>query len=163
LKQFCNGGSVGLAPVAASGACVLSGRVVNLGRAVFLLSILVVSAAACSDAPDDRWPVWSYLSPAIVQPRCATASCHSKGSAESGLDLSSVASGYASMTTLSLPLRDKPDQYPRRLVVPYDPDQSRLIWMMRADGARSMPPDRPLADADIRLFEHWILNGAQND
>jgi hypothetical protein len=36
--------------------------------------------------------------------------------------------------------------------------------MLRAQGAPRMPPDRPLADADIRLIETWILNGAtEND
>jgi hypothetical protein len=35
--------------------------------------------------------------------------------------------------------------------------------MLRADGANRMPPDRPLAEADVVLIERWILNGAQKD
>jgi hypothetical protein len=35
--------------------------------------------------------------------------------------------------------------------------------MMRAFGAARMPPDRPLAEADIVLVEDWILAGAKND
>jgi hypothetical protein len=37
------------------------------------------------------------------------------------------------------------------------------VQMLRARGARRMPPDRPLPEADIRLVERWILAGAVND
>ncbi len=32
--------------------------------------------------------------------------------------------------------------------------------MLRARGASRMPPDRPLPEADMRLVERWILDGA---
>jgi len=51
----------------------------------------------------------------------------------------------------------------RPLVTPYDPSQSRLIDVLRGRGAPPMPPDRPLDEADIRLVEDWILNGARKD
>ena len=34
---------------------------------------------------------------------------------------------------------------------------------LRARGAPRMPPDRPLNEADIRLIEQWILDGARRD
>jgi hypothetical protein len=52
---------------------------------------------------------------------------------------------------------------PRQLVIPGNPGQSRIVNMMRAFGAARMPPDRPLAEADIALIEEWILAGAKND
>jgi hypothetical protein len=49
----------------------------------------------------------------------------------------------------------------RPLVTPFDPAQSRVVNMLRAQSAPRMPPDRPLPEADIRLVERWILNGAR--
>ena len=34
---------------------------------------------------------------------------------------------------------------------------------MNAVGSIRMPPDNPLPEADIRLIETWIADGAQND
>lgn len=128
-----------------------------------LLPFLVLAAVAvgCGGTEDAREPVWGYISPAIVQPNCATVSCHSRSAAVAGLDFSTAEAGLESLRRLSLPGRD--GGAPRPLVTPRNPDQSRLMNMLRAEGARRMPPDRPLADADIRLIERWILNGAEND
>jgi len=49
------------------------------------------------------------------------------------------------------------------MIVPGNPEQSRVINMLRAIGASRMPPDRPLAEADIRLIEEWILLGAEKE
>jgi hypothetical protein len=51
----------------------------------------------------------------------------------------------------------------RPLVTPYDPAGSTLINSLRARDQPRMPPDRPLAEADIELIERWILNGACKD
>jgi hypothetical protein len=134
--------------------------------------------SACGDT-DDRPPVWSYLSPAIFQPNCATASCHSEAAAVAGLDFSTPHSGYLSLTRLWVWVEDPTgmggpgcgtvdgtvvcDRKSRPLVTPYDPAASRLINMLRARNAQRMPPDRPLVEADIRLVEKWILNGAKSD
>ena len=48
----------------------------------------------------------------------------------------------------------------RPLVIPYDPDGSRLLYLLRAQGVPRMPPDRPLTEPDIALVRRWILNGA---
>jgi hypothetical protein len=134
-------------------------------RVRIVLFFLAVGAGGCGGTEDDRDPTWSYISPAIIQPNCATSSCHSKGSAVAGLDLTTKDSGYTSLLELDLPLRAAvmPPAKPRRMVTPGNPDESRVVNMLRAQGTQRMPPDRPLAEADIRLIERWILNGAQKD
>jgi hypothetical protein len=133
-------------------------------RVPILLFLLAVGAGGCGGAEDDRDPAWSFISPAIVQPNCATSSCHSQGTAVAGLNLSTAEAGYKSLLMLHLPLRGMAGgAKPRPLVTPGNPDESRVMNMLRADGANRMPPDRPLAEADVRLIERWILNGATKD
>ena len=118
------------------------------------------------------------MSPAIFQPSCATQSCHSQAAAVAGLDFSDPDRGYESLTALWVWVPDPTamdlstlscgtsggqqvcEQRVRPLVTPYDPNESRLVNMLRARGASRMPPDRPLPEADIALVERWILNGA---
>jgi len=134
-------------------------------------------AGGCKQV-DNRPAEWAYISPAIFQPNCATASCHSPAASVSGLDFSTPENGYASLTVLNvviipfpdgggtnnLPTCPPPDQTQacehRPLVTPYDPAGSRVVNMLRARDAPRMPPDRPLPEDDIRLVERWILNGA---
>jgi hypothetical protein len=119
---------------------------------------------ACGGEEDTRDPAWGYISAAIIQPNCATSSCHSKAVAVAGLDLSTVDNGYISLVQLKLAPRGTTKvEPPRPMVLPGNPDESRVMHMLRADGAKRMPPDRPLATADIDLVEQWILNGAKND
>jgi hypothetical protein len=40
---------------------------------------------------------------------------------------------------------------------------SEIVVLMRGQGSRRMPPDFALPEADIRLIERWISNGAKND
>jgi hypothetical protein len=127
-------------------------------RAIFALAASTV--AGCG-SEDDRPPVWGYISPAIIQPNCATSSCHSSGAAVAGMDLASAKNGLISLKELKLP--PPRGMILRPLVTPYQPDASRLVNMLRATGANRMPPERPLAEADIVLIEKWILNGAQDD
>jgi hypothetical protein len=133
--------------------------------------------AACGAEDDHRPAVWEYLSPVIFQPNCASVSCHSRAAAAAGLDFSDPARGYTSLTGLWVWIVD-PDGTEegncridvqgvvcqrafRPLVTPFNPGQSRLMHMLRARGAKRMPPDRPLPEADLRLVERWILAGAQ--
>jgi hypothetical protein len=133
----------------------------------------------CGDAVDHRPAAWEYISPAIMQPNCATTSCHSQAAAVSGLDFSTPDHGYTSLTGLWVWIVDpngtaaegcRPygnefvcQRNHRPLVTPYDPAQSRLVQMLRATGAPRMPPDRPLPEADIALIEKWILDGARQN
>jgi hypothetical protein len=117
-----------------------------------------------------------------MEPNCATASCHSRAAAVSGLDFSDADRGYKSLTSLWVwvPNPNTMDtqtlncgtagngvpvceEHFRPLVTPFVPDQSRLINVLRGRGAPRMPPDRPLNEADIRLIEQWILDGAKRD
>jgi hypothetical protein len=130
---------------------------------MFLVSVALVGCGGDEDRP----PTWSYISPAIVQPNCATSSCHSKGAAVAGLDLSTAKAGYEGL--FNQKLAPMPAVLPargnvgRKLVTPGSPTESRVVNMLRAYGASRMPPDRPLAEADIALIEEWILSGAKND
>jgi hypothetical protein len=133
-------------------------------RPLLLVLVLAATAGACGGEEEVRDPVWGYISPAIIQPNCATSSCHSKASAVAGLDLSTIESGRHSLVDLKLARRDASKmEPPRQMVIPFNPDESRMLHMLRADGARRMPPDRPLAGADIALIEQWILEGAQDN
>ena len=129
-------------------------------RPLFLLLVLAAVTGACGSEEDLRDPVWGYISPAIIQPNCATSSCHSKAVAAAGLDLSTLETGYQSLVSLKLAPRSGAEP-PRAMVLPGNPDESRVMHMLKADGARRMPPDRPLAGADVRLIESWILAGAK--
>jgi hypothetical protein len=143
----------------------LSARSGSLAAAAALL-------AACG--ADHRPAAWDYLSPVVFQPTCATASCHSRAAAVAGLDFSDPDRGYTSLMGLKVWIVDQTgttgcmkvsgvvvcQRNFRPLVTPYNPEQSRIVNMLRARNAARMPPDRPLTEADIRLIEQWIRNGA---
>jgi hypothetical protein len=141
-------------------------------------TLMLVGVGACGGV-DTRPAEWNFISPAIFQPNCATVSCHSPATSVSGLDFSTASSGYTSLTHLWVSVVIAPDaavpagvpcgvqsgtfvceEQSRPLVTPYDPQGSRVVNMLRARDAPRMPPDRPLTEADIRLVERWILNGA---
>ena len=140
-----------------------------------LVTLFLVAAAGCG-GEDARPAAWSYISPVLFEPNCATTSCHSPAAAVAGLDFSTPDHGYKSLFKLWVGIVDPSgtasgeciatngttvcEQGFRPLVTPYDPDGSRLVNMLRARGAPRMPPDRPLPEADIRLVERWILAGA---
>lgn len=148
----------------------------SLGIAVAAVALGGGVATGCG-ATDPRPPAWEYISPAIFEPNCATSSCHSRAAAVAGLDFSTPDRGYTSLTQLWVWIVDptgtlaegcKPmdgkvfcQRQHRPLVTPYDPAESRVVNMLRAASAPRMPPDRPLPEADIRLVERWILNGAR--
>ena len=104
-------------------------------------------ASACS-VEDDRPAVWSYIHPAIVQPSCATARCHTKFTATQGLRFDSIDDSYTYLVDGGFASREG------------DAEGSRLIWLLegREVGLR-MPPDAPLPDKDIELIYDWILAG----
>jgi hypothetical protein len=84
-----------------------------------------------------------------------------------GLDLSTAEAGYKDLMEQKLPRPSNAPEtrsnVPRQLIIPGNPAQSRVVNMLRAFGAARMPPDRPLAEADIALIEEWILAGARNE
>jgi hypothetical protein len=106
-----------------------------------------VALAGCGST-DDRPPTWSYIYPAIIEPSCATASCHSDIVRRSGVDLGSKSVAYDQLTM-------------RHFVIPTVPADSEIVHLMRAEGARRMPPDFALPEVDIQLIEAWIMAGAK--
>ncbi len=131
-------------------------------RRILCLALLLTPAGCGSDV-DDRDATWALISPLIIQPNCATSSCHGRTAAVAGLDFSTTTDGYKSLLSSSLPKRASQPEKPRPFLVPFNPAESHLLYMLRADGTGRMPPDRPLPDGDIRLIERWILAGAKND
>jgi hypothetical protein len=142
-----------------------------------LAALTAVLASSC-DVDDRRAPEWAYIAPVILQPNCATSSCHSRGEAAAGLDFSDPGRGYESLFELEVWVVDPAatagergckvahgtvvcPRPTRPMVIPFNPSQSRLVNMLRARGAARMPPDRPLPEVDIQLIERWILNGAR--
>jgi hypothetical protein len=138
------------------------------------LALLAALPGACSNY-DGRPAQWEYISPVILQPNCATASCHSRAAAVAGLDFSDPDRGYVSLTRLRYQIVDRfatgENCSPmnetvvcrggfRPLITPYNPAQSRLVHLLRHKTPPRMPPDRPLFEADIALIEGWILLGA---
>ena len=115
--------------------------------------VLVAAAAAligCGGADDTRPPRWSVISGTIIEPSCATVNCHSKIANRAGVDLHDRATGYADLVM-------------RGFVVPGNPDQSALLYLLRGQGSLRMPPDAPLPEADIALIDEWIRANAPND
>jgi hypothetical protein len=110
-----------------------------------------LAAAGCgSGGVDDRPARWSFIAPAIIEPSCATASCHSDVAQKAGVILSDKVLGYNSLVT-------------RHFVIPSNVAQSELLYLLRAQGARRMPPDFVLPEEDILLIQKWIADGAKND
>ena len=151
----------------------------NTALTFAVAATLSAMAVAPGCGSPNRPATWAYLSPVVFQPDCASGSCHSPAAAAAGLDFSTPDRGYSSLTRLWVWIVDpskagQPGCGPaggtivceemfRPLVTPYDPSQSRLIDVLRGRNAPRMPPDRPLDEADIRLVEDWILNGARKD
>src|SRR5262249_45009143 len=107
---------------------------------------LAAGAGACGSSYDGRPAEWEYISPVILQPNCATVSCHSRAAAVAGLDFSDPERGYISLTRLRFEVVDRfakgdscgPESGTvvckggyRPLITPYDPAQSRLVHLLR--------------------------------
>lgn len=101
---------------------------------------------ACVD-PGERPATWSYLHPAIIEPSCATPTCHGALGARAGVVL-----------------QDPDDAYRRllgdRYVVPGSA-ASPLLYQLEGEERALMPPDAPLPTADVELVRTWILEGAR--
>jgi len=120
---------------------------VRSALATLVLALALPLGAAACDSGDDRPPYWSFIQPAIIQPSCSTARCHSKFTATQGLRFDSIRDSYTYLVTGDL-------------VIPKDPEDSRLMWLLRGEETLRMPPDGPLPRKDIDLIEAWILGGA---
>ena len=128
-------------------------------RNPLLISLLALAAGCETDRPAE----WSYLHAAIVGPSCATASCHSNAASLAGIDLSTRESAYTFLTGRVCGAPPRPEDAPGNYVFPYAPERSRLLYLLRGDQGRIMPPDLPLPDVEIGLIETWITEGAPCD
>jgi hypothetical protein len=139
-----------------------SGKTSLRDGVVFALAVSFVGllGIGCGGTNDPRPATWSYVSTAILEPNCATANCHSAIAARASVDLSDRKVGYTSLVdrkfviskAAAMSLTD--DERVARSPVPN---------LMRAVGNLRMPPDQPLPEPDIVLFENWIRAGAAND
>jgi hypothetical protein len=111
---------------------------------------LALAVVGCGSSADTRPKKWSFISPLIIQPSCATANCHSQLAQRSGVALDTAYDGYDQLVN-------------RHFVKANDSEGSALIGLLRGQGSRRMPPDFPLPDADIELIAAWIDAGAMWD
>jgi hypothetical protein len=120
------------------------------------LHVVGVLAAICAPllggcgGADGREATWSYVYSGIIEPSCATASCHSDFTQRSGVNFGTEPEAYRQ-------LKD------RHFVTPGAPLDSELLYLLDAKGARRMPPDFPLPNVDIQLISDWIAAGAQRN
>lgn len=105
--------------------------------------VLALTLVGCGSSADTRPAKWSFISPTIIQPSCATANCHSQLAPRSGVALDTTFEGYDQLVN-------------RHFVKPGDSEGSALIGLLRGQGSRRMPPDFPLPDVDIQLIADWI-------
>jgi hypothetical protein len=115
------------------------------------------------DTPDERSASWGYVHTAILQPACATASCHSKASSAAGLDLSTPKAAYSILLGRACTGPEHPEDAPGNYVWPYQPERSKLLYLLRGDRSTIMPPDSRLPASEIAIVERWVLEGARCD
>jgi F420-0:gamma-glutamyl ligase-like protein len=122
-------------------------------------------ALGCGIEIDNRPAQWSYIYPAIIEPSCATASCHSDFTRRAGVNLGDTDEAYYQMVarhfvaTCAVPAGGAADPTCLARIA----GDSEVVHLMRADGASRMPPDFALPEADIQLIEAWISNNAPPD
>ena len=74
---------------------VLTRNLAGVGIVVALAASL--GLAGCGGETDDRPPTWSFVYPAIIEPSCATASCHSDFTRRAGVNLGFSDEAYFQM------------------------------------------------------------------
>lgn len=125
-----------------------------------LLAVVLGMLGGCG-GEDDRPATWSYIHAAIIEPGCATISCHSNANAQAGLRLHSPEAAYAILVGRACGSPTTDEQAPFNYVVPGEPNRSRLMHLLLGENVRlAMPPDRLLPLPDVELIETWILEGA---
>ena len=128
-------------------------------RALVGLALL----AGCVD-PAEREVPWPYVHAAVIEPSCAGAACHDRARPQAELDLATPDDAHLTLTGIACGEVPTPGQPPGDFVVPFEPERSRLMYLLRGDDSNlRMPPDAALPDGEIALIEQWILEGARCD
>jgi hypothetical protein len=110
--------------------------------------------AGCGGA-DGREAKWSYIYPAIIEPSCATASCHSDIARRAGVNFGYKGEAYFQLIDRHFVARNAD---PAKAVA-----DSELLYLLEGKGARRMPPDFALPNVDIDIIADWIAGGAKED
>jgi hypothetical protein len=134
-------------------------------RGVGLLGVgLLAALSGCGGTTDDRPAMWSYIYPAIIEPGCATASCHSDVARRAGVNFVDSGEAYYQLVNRHFVVQCAlPPAIPDPACLARAPNDSEVIHLMRAQGARRMPPDFALPEVDIQLIEQWIRTNATQD
>jgi hypothetical protein len=123
------------------------------------LACAATLSGACA-AIDDRPATWSYVYTTIIQPNCTSSNCHSGMAGTGGLRFENLGATYVYLTGRVCGTADD-SAADHNFVVPYDPERSKLMYMLRGQDTWRMPPDVALPEVEIELVERWILEGAQ--
>jgi hypothetical protein len=132
----------------------------SLTLGVLGLIVSVLGSAGCGGA-DNRPAKWSFIAPAIIEPNCATVSCHSAVAQRAGVILDTRARAYDTLINRGFVVKCKLST--DTACMDMAAATSEILVLMRGQGSQRMPPDFALPDPDIQLIETWINNGAQND
>jgi hypothetical protein len=125
--------------------------------ATAVLAFACAALGACQDV-DDRPPTWSYIHATIIAPNCTTSNCHTDISQAAGISFDDPDEGYRALAGVNCGSGTAND-----LVVANQPEASKLMYLLRGEEIRVMPPDVPLPDVEIELIEIWIEGGAPCD
>lgn len=133
-------------------------------RSLALLAVLLAAgwSAGCVQ-PEDQDASWSYVYTTIIQPNCTTSNCHSGLAATAGVQLHTLEGAYIGLTGRGCESAGLPEAAHHDFVVPYEPERSKLMYMLRGEETWRMPPDVALPQVEIDLVERWILEGATCD
>ena len=121
---------------------------------------VAILGTGCLD-PEKEPTNWSYVYATVVQPNCTTSNCHSALAATAGLQFHTKEAAYTYLTGRVCESEGHPEEPSHNFVVPFEPDRSKLVYMLRGEETWRMPPDVALPDVEIDLVERWILEGAE--
>ena len=125
-------------------------------------TLLAVLGVGC-EGVDDRPASFGYVHAAVIKPNCTTSNCHSGLTGQAGLKFDDPEATYVYLLGRTCEDQGIPGTPTGNLVVPFEPESSRLMYLLRGDEVDIMPPDTPLPDAEVELIERWILEGAPCD
>ena len=135
----------------------------RFSRGLMLLAFCAAMfLSSCMD-PEEQPVTWSYVYETIVQPNCSTSNCHSALAATAGLQFHVKEGAYSYLTGRLCDNPGIPGEASHNFVVPYQPERSKLMYLLRGEETWRMPPDIALPDVEIELVERWILEGAECD